>query len=267
VLVPKAHVPNRELPPPPEGKIWVTGMVNRTSGLMPPQKVAAEVCVYEHDDVPCVVTDTAAYFEIAVPRNEQVALLFRGSGLTPTLRPFITTDENMNIGNSRVANKAGFDPIAKAIGIENPPNTGGIFFAGVTGTTATLEPASGTRFFLKYGDKLDSEAKGVPMRGTGAFLGVKPGLTKIRFKHEDGPCRFRSDNLMSGWPDPKDPGVAVVPVLAGHHVHAITMYCGKDSHEKHPGLNRPRATNQAKKTPTKPASATAADKPASTKAE
>ena len=267
--VAREHKPGteHEVPPPPEGKVWAMGTVNRMPGIFRPIKNVVDVCVYRDDELPCVETDNVGFYRIAVPRNAQVALLFRGEGLTPTVRPFVTGDEIVMLGNSRVANDKGFDGIAEAIGIENPPNTGGVFFAGVTGTTATLEPASGTRFFLKYGDQIDAEATGVPMRGSGGFLGVAPGMTKIRFKHEDGPCRFLTENLMSGWPDPKDPGVAVVPVLAGHHVHTIAMYCGKDSHAKVPGGAKPRTESPTatQTEPTEPPSATAASKSAATK--
>lgn len=224
---PKPHDPNRTLPPPPDGMIWISGTVNGAPGGTIARSVT-DVCIFERDDLPCAETDMAAVFSIAAPKNAPIALLFKGPKLTPTLRPFVTGKENMNIGNTRVANEAGVMRVAKALDQEERPDRGVIFFAGVTGTTATLEPASGTRFFLSYGSKLDPDARGVPLRGTAGFFNVMPGKTAIRFQHADGPCRFRTDNPMSGWPDPADPGVAIVPVLPGHHVHLTTMYCGKD---------------------------------------
>ncbi|MGD8859097.1 MAG: hypothetical protein PVI30_03740 [Myxococcales bacterium] len=246
--IPKKHDPDLALPEPPEGMIWVSGSINRSPGGFVPDKEVKDVCVYGRPELPCAESDSAGVYHVAVPKSSKVALLFKGAGLTPTLRVFMTGGEAMNLGNTRVANDSGFTRIAKALGEELRPDRGGIFFAGREGTTATLEPDSGTRFFVDYGNDLVPDAKGVPLRGYGGFLNVEPGETRIRFAHAEGPCRFRTDNNMSGWPDPLDPGVAVVPVVAGHHVHMTTMYCGEENAQGQ-AATKPKAKPGGKKQP------------------
>ncbi|MDD9933350.1 MAG: hypothetical protein OXT09_07105 [Myxococcales bacterium] len=242
---PKPHQRDRKQPPPPDGMVWISGTVNRAPGVFKPDTTVTDVCVHERKDLPCAETDNAGYYEIAVPKEQNVALVFRGPKLTPTLRVFVSPKESLNLGNTRVADTSGLQRIAKAVGTEETPDKGGIFFGGVQGTTATLEPPSGKRFFLAYGNNLEPEAKGVPLRGSGGFVAVTPGKTAIRYSHPEGKCWYHEGNAMGGWPDPADPGVAIVPVLPGHHVHMTTMFCERKESAK-PKAGKPQPKPAAK---------------------
>lgn len=220
-------------PPGPAraGTLWVTGTVNNLGGR---RRVAregdAEVCVFEHGDLPCVKTrGQSGAFAIEVPKLAEVALLLRGDKLIPTLRAFVTGDQDMDIGNSRVANELGLSAIAQAQGKPFDEKLGGLFFGGVEGVSARLEPASGELFFIDMAGGIVPGAKTVPMHGSGGFYNVQPGVVRVHFSLEGGHCRYRRENTFSGWPDPERPDVARVPVRPGHHTHLVSMFCERDT--------------------------------------
>lgn len=219
-------VPDK-LPPKKKGFVRVTGMVNADFGRPTPITKRVKICPYQPKDIPCVGTRVDGTFAIDLPQMSQVALRFEGPGLTPALRAFITRKQDVYLGNTRVANAMGLAKIANAMETSLQEGTGAVFFSGVEGVSARLEPPSGRLFYLNVANQWIPEATGILLRGTAGFLNVDPGIVRLRFSHPKYKCRFRYDNTMSGWPDPKDPSVAVVPIVANQHTYVTTMYCGK----------------------------------------
>lgn len=217
-----------ELPPPKPGMVWAEGTINNLAGRQfRPHKIDVEVCVFEQGDLPCVKTNERGGFAIQVPKHSEVALLFRSDKLIPTIRPFLTGDGPVQLGNSRVANLKGVKGVAELMGKEYHEDEGVVFIGGVEGVTAQVIGQKPPSFFLDRADVMDSEATSMPMHGSGGFFNVKPGMARLRFSLADGKCFFRKDNILSGWPDPAQRDVARVPIRPGHYTHMISMLCEK----------------------------------------
>lgn len=223
-----AMLGERPLPAPKAGMVWAIGTVNNLAGRAArPRgpKDMAQICVHGHAEIACVDTDEKGQYAIEVPAASEVALVFRGEFLTPTLRAFMTTDQNIQLGNSRVPNEKGLSPIAKASNKRLRKRAGTLFFGGSPGTTTWLEPKSGDLFYIGFRNELLPDAKAVPMHGTGGYFNVKPGIVRVRFERPGSVCSYRPENTFSGWPDPQRKDVARVPVMAGHVTHLVTMGC------------------------------------------
>ncbi len=211
-------------PGEPGPPIMVTGHVN--GGLFSMSRDPVSVCGHEPADLGCTETDLFGQYAIEAPANTEVALVITGDGLTPTLRVFVTGEEDLELGNTRMANEAGLRSIAEGMGVEHDPEAGAVFFGGVEFVSAALEPHSGERFFLDVSGRLLEDAVWIEPRGSGGFLNVEPGEVSLRFARPHYECSFHFNNSLSGWPDPDDPGIARVPILPGHHTSLISMYCG-----------------------------------------
>ncbi|MGD8861744.1 MAG: hypothetical protein PVI30_17165 [Myxococcales bacterium] len=204
--------------------VTVSGHVN--GGLFTMARDPVQVCVVEPEEFDCVETDDIGQFEIEAPAHSQVALTFHGEKLSDTVRAFLTAGEDLELGNTRMANAAGLSGIAGAMGLDEDPDKGSLFFSGLEFVSVELEPASGERFFLDYGGNLIEDAQWVGLRGMGGFLNVEPGRVALRFERPNFECSFNPENTLSGWPHPEDPGLAIVPILPGYHTATVTMFCG-----------------------------------------
>jgi len=205
------------------GSVTITGHVN--GGLFTWERPPVHICVHDEPDYGCVDSDEIGAYSIEVPAHSNVALRIEGEGLAPTLRAFVTTDEPIELNNTRVDNEGGLRSVAEGLGVDLDPERGVVYFSGIEYVSAQLEPPSGERFFLNVAGRLLDQAQWVELRGSGGFLNVEPGRTAIRFQHPEGDCAFQPDNTLSGWPHPDQDDVAVVPVLAGHHTSVISMQC------------------------------------------
>ncbi|MDD9940336.1 MAG: hypothetical protein OXU20_04640 [Myxococcales bacterium] len=225
---PGSSDPRDDLGPPGTGMVWVTGTVNNLGGRQVRRREdVVEVCVYQQGDLPCRKTGDHGAFAIPVPQHMEAALVFRGDGLTPTLRAFVTADQPIELGNSRVANEVGVTRVAEGLDTKYKGDRAVVFFSGVPGVTAQVAGGDGVPFFIDRTGTLLKDQKSIPMFGTGGIMNVKPGVARVRFELAGGECAFGGDNTMSAWPDPKAPDVVRVPVAPGHHTHTVTMRCDK----------------------------------------
>jgi len=207
--------------------ITIKGTINKNNALISatPTK-PVQVCIWRRDDLPCADVGEEGVYEVKAPSKQRIALAIKGGGLWPTLRAIVTGDKDMDLGNTRVVNEKGLKSVADALGVAHDPTLGALFFSGVVDVSVKLEPASGTVFYLDQAGNLEKGARAITMRGIGGFTEVQPGEVRLRFAHPTGECGFLPDNNMGGWPDPADPGVAIVPIEPGYHTSLVTMYCG-----------------------------------------
>jgi hypothetical protein len=197
--------------------ITITGSTEDGLGTQPLPDV--EICVFGHDEIPCVHSDLTAQFTLkGVPANSELLLSFFKADYFLHLATYTSTDQNDHFSYGLVSDLA-MDAMASTVSVEIDGSKSQIIFGAnvekdgdrVEDVSVSMSPASGEGPFYQGTAGLDKTMSTTGSKGTGGFLNVEPGEYEITFTHpsktctpyfawkgsQDGTVRFRLERTHS----------------------------------------------------------------------
>jgi hypothetical protein len=179
----------------PRPLIELYGGVADFTTLMP--VVGAEICIFEDDEIPCVLSNESGRYELTGPQNADVLISYAADGRYPKLRHrrIEAEDEDLSIFNMQTVEwiAAQFD----RIGIV-PDSERGVLvvqiFGSIEGATVALEPAAGEGpFYTGPGEELDPMLDSATVEGLGvaAFVNVPEGEYSLVVTSAGATCTTR----------------------------------------------------------------------------
>jgi hypothetical protein len=192
-----------------------------------------EVCVHEHSEIPCALTDSSGLFVLAgVPASSELLLSFEKAGYLPVLRTITSGTAPMDIGAIQYPTTVIADLFAQVVGITIEPEKGHVLslafqgapttFVGQDGVSSAMTPASGSGPF--YADETgfpDQTLTATSSRGFALFGNVDPGEVEIEMTH---PTRACTRYVQATWAG-STPTASRVPVVAGYLVGGSNLQC------------------------------------------
>lgn len=230
-------------PPEPEPFMTVSGTVvdielgvGFTGTEEPTEETPVEgmeICVFEHDDIPCVQTDADGKFEIAEVPNEPVLVSFTKDGYPSYLRAASSGLGTILI--TRIMDDERTTENAEMLGGTYPDDaTGGIVFGALTyntegvespyafsmnevinwicldEVTVSLDPDSGVGpFYVDENEQYDTSLTETSEAGWGSIYNIEPGDYTLTYSHPQMDC---------GQP-------VEVRVVAGYITHYVSGIC------------------------------------------
>jgi hypothetical protein len=204
----------------------------------PPAIEGVDICVHEHDEIPCAKTDKDGFFDLAgLPRDTALDIIFKKTGYVPTLKSIETSNTDMDAtGNPPINMVAEGTPptdfgftvdVTKGVlsfFVIGPAEAG---FGPLPGSTATLSPNSGNGpiYFGEGPNTYDVNAKATYSFG-GNFYNLDEGDYKVSFTAPPGNDCAGISFPFSGWGVPVANEAAVrAKVLAGHVTWQVGVFC------------------------------------------
>lgn len=181
----------------------------------------ANICIIDHADIPCVMTDTQGAFDIAMPAKAETGLTLAKAGFAGVLVPIVTSDQDISgyvIGLPASSEVAGY----YQAGGETFPQVGKGFLAvytssgntqnGKDGVAATLTPSSPPLYANTSGTP-DATLLATSTRGFVKFGDLTPGVVEVVLT-----ANALCDTNFGGWPSKQAHG-ARMPIVEGFETH------------------------------------------------
>jgi hypothetical protein len=197
--------------------------------LMASPLSGVQVCVYQHPEIACVLSDPTGHFSFQVPGDAQIALTFTKTGFTGMVIPIVTTagqnqtqwGVSLPLLSESHAFYAGFPgatyPDATKgfieIQLSNPMN----FQLGFPGLVASITPASGEGPLyagLNGPYVADPTLQATSGVGFVRFANVNAGIVEV----DIGPSSHSCTANFGGWSSP-NANAARAPIVPGFETH------------------------------------------------
>jgi hypothetical protein len=188
---------------------------------------SVEVCVYQHPEIPCVMSDTGGHFTTDVPAGMEVAVTLSKPGFTGVVVALVTSDQDQTqweIGLASTTTDQAF--YGAAPGATYPDASHGFLGVfldsssnqnqGFAGATVSLTPASGVGPIYAGATftMADPTLQATSTSGAARFAGLTPGTVEIQI----APGTLSCDPNFGGWSAP-DANAVRAPIVAGFETH------------------------------------------------
>jgi len=204
----------------------------------PPPIEGVDICVHEHDEIPCVKTDKDGFFDLAgLPRDTALNITFKKTGFIPTLKSIETSNTDIDASGNPPINMIVEGAPPTDLGFTVDPTKGILSFfvigpaeAGfgpLPGSTATLSPKAGNGpiYFGETPNSYDVNAKATYSFG-GNFYNLDEGDYKVTFTAPPGNDCAGISFPFSGWgvPVANEPAI-MAKVLPGYITWQVGNFC------------------------------------------
>jgi hypothetical protein len=183
------------------------------------------VCVFEHPELPCATSDSAAHFSIGLARDAETGITLVRVGYASVLFPLETAETDISGYELGIPSAASRTTLYAAFGATFPDSTNGLVMfegtlegqneLGLVGVTGALNPASGTGPF--YVDASGNAAPSATSTSTYSeifFAGVAPST----YVGQLSPTTMSCYENFGGWTTQTIDGIRF-PVAAGFETH------------------------------------------------
>jgi hypothetical protein len=194
-----------------------------------------KVCVYQHDEIPCVTSEADGKLVLrGLPKTTDLILTTEKDGYVKTLRAIETASTPMDgIAEPMVTSKT--STARPSVGVPVDDTKGAISFFALSlesdgglvlpeGVKVTLSPGTADGpFFTRPNNTFDKVATAT-VGGVGLFLNVDPGNYELTFDYPSANCRPVSSPFGAfGFPSP--PTSVKFPVLSGYVTDQMGVLC------------------------------------------
>ncbi len=190
------------------GDVKLTWSVHEhTFTLDAPPIAGAKVCVLDHTDIPCVVTDAQGAFTISgLPRDSIVDLTFEEDSHMKAMRTILTASTDMvgpTLGFIRMFG-ANPDPASWGIPVDLTKGILGFAAVGAVGSTASLSPDMGVQPLYSASTGYDPSLNSIVVGGV--FPNLPDGSYTVTITAPSGLDCEGITSPFSGWGVPLPQG-------------------------------------------------------------
>lgn len=202
---------------PPASGI-VQGVVKLASNGQPVQD--ENICIFQggKKTAQCAKTDAAGAFDLSVPMNVEIALLFDKPGFNRFALPLVVDKTPIDVGTWRTFTEAEASPIFTKVGVSYPLQGEGAFTINATaGAKIALVPSAGKGpYYWDSNLQPDLSLTEMSSSGVGVVVGLAPGVYDVLVSHPTLKCV-----VLFGWTAPTT--TLRGPVIDGYDTAMMTQ--------------------------------------------